>query len=247
VIQSLYTSASGMVAGMWQQARIAQNLTNTNTVGYKAIRVPLSEFASLLIALQNDTGQEPGEPGVGLTIAPEETDFSQGPLQLTNRQLDIALNGPGFLRVMTPSGERFTRVGQLHRDATGRLLTAHGYAVMGENGVIDLPAGDVSISPGGEIVVDGQSIDRLALVEFEELESGLERLGGTMYAAREGILATLAMDTQVLQGYLEGANVDLASGMTNLIATSRLYQMCQRLTVAQDEILRQTTNDLGRL
>ncbi len=245
MIQSLYTSVSGMVVGMWQQARIAHNLTNADTVGYKAIRVPLSEFASLLSALLTD--QTLGEAGVGAMISSEETDFSQGPLQLTNRQLDVALNGPGFLRVMTPSGERFTRVGHLHRDASGRLVTAQNYAVLGQNGPVQLPLGDVAISPGGEIFIDGQSAGFLALAEFEEPELSLERVGGTVYAAREGAVAIPGANTRVMQGSLEASNVNLASEMTNLIATSRLYQLCQRLTVAQDEILRQTANDLGRL
>ena len=245
MIQSLYTSVSGMVVGMWQQARIAHNLTNADTVGYKAIRVPLSEFASLLSALLTDPTL--GEAGVGAMIGSEETDFSQGPLQLTNRQLDIALNGPGFLRVMTPSGERFTRVGHLHRDASGRLVTAHNYAVLGQNGPVELPPGDVTISLGGEIFVDGQSVAFLALAEFEETQLSLERVGGTVYAAREGAVAIPGANTRVMQGSLEASNVNLASEMTNLIATSRLYQLCQRLTVAQDEILRQTSNELGRL
>lgn len=245
MIQSLYTSVSGMVVGMWQQARIAHNLTNADTVGYKAIRVPLSEFASMLSDLLTDPTL--GEAGVGAMIGSEETDFSQGPLQLTNRQLDIALNGPGFLRVMTPSGERFTRVGHLHRDASGRLVTAHNYAVLGQNGPVELPPGDVAISLGGEIFVEGQSVAFLALAEFEEPELSLERIGGTVYAAREGAVAIPGANTRVMQGSLEASNVNLASEMTNLIATSRLYQLCQRLTVAQDEILRQTANELARL
>jgi len=246
VIQSLYTSVSGMVVGMWQQARIAQNLTNASTVGYKAIRVPLSEFANLLAALQSDSGQTT-EPGAGATIGPEETDFTQGPLQLTNRPLDLALTGPGFLQVMTPSGERFTRVGRLHRDADGRLVTGHNYAVLGENGPIELPVGDVAISSSGEIVVGGQSADTLALAEFEGPDSDLERIGGTLFAAKEGVAAIQATGTQVVQGSLEGANVDLASGMTNLMAVSRLYQLCQRLTLTQDQILRQASSELGQL
>ena len=245
MIQSLYTSVSGMVVGMWQQARIAHNLTNADTVGYKAIRVPLSEFASMLSDLLTDPTL--GEAGVGAMIGSEETDFSQGPLQLTNRQLDVALNGPGFLRVMTPGGERFTRVGHLHRDASGRLVTAHNYAVLGQNGPVELPPGDVAISLGGEIFVEGQSVAFLALAEFEEPELSLERIGGTVYAAREGAVAIPGANTRVMQGSLEASNVNLASEMTNLIATSRLYQLCQRLTVAQDEILRQTANELARL
>ena len=247
MIDSIYTSVSGMVAGMWQQARIAQNLTNANAIGYKAIRVSLSEFAALLNTIQSQAGETSGETGGGVDIGPEETDFSQGPLELTNRQLDLALNGPGFLRVMTPSGERFTRAGRLHRDAAGQLRTGHDHIVLGQNGPIELPVGDVFISPGGEIIVGEQTIDFLALAEFEDPESSLERIGGTLYSAKQGIAATPAANTWVVQGSLEGANVELASAMTNLIATSRLYQLCQRLTVAQDEILRQTSNDLGRL
>jgi len=243
MIESLYTSVSGMVAGMWQQARIAQNLTNTNTVGYKALHVSLSEFAALLNTIQNEVG----ETGDGVDIGSEVTDFSQGSLQLTNRQLDVALNGQGFLQVLTPSGECFTRAGHLHRDATGQLRTSNDYAVLGQNGPITLPVGDVLISPRGEIAVDGQGIDSLALVEFDEPGSNLERVGGTLYIAKEGTAPAPATKTQVVQGSLETANVDVASEMSNLIAVTRLYQLCQRSAMAQDEILRQASNDLGQV
>ena len=243
--QELYTAISGMVAGMWQQAQIGHNLANASTVGYKRHRVSLSDFAGLIAAIQNS--QSLPEPGVGVRIFSEQTDFGQGPLQLTRRQLDLALAGPAFLRVMTPGGERLSRAGQLHRDQTGRLLNSEGHAVLGPNGPIEAPPGDLTITEEGDILVEGELIDRLALAELDDPGTSLERVGGTLFALRDGAEYVEATQTRVQQGYLEGANVDLTLEMTNLVAVARMYQMCQRLALAEDDIAKQTANELGRV
>jgi len=246
MIEGIYTSVSGMTAAMWLQARLGHDMTNANTVGYKHLRTSLSDFATLLESMDVAGTIVIHDDGNGVAIAREDTDFSQGALRSTNRPLDIAMSGPGFLAVQTPSGMRYTRAGRLHQNQAGMLITAEGHLVMGEGGPIQLPVGDVTITERGEILVDGEQRARLAIVEFGNLEA-LERVGGTAFAAGDGALPQAATGTRVQQGYLEGSNVDMSRNMANLIAIARLYQLAQRMTLAQDEVLNQTVNELAKI
>jgi len=241
MIQGLYAAASGMYAAMTQQARIGHNLTNSDTIGYKAFDVSPTEFSRLMDAVraQEMRGSLPGD-GVSTV---ERTDWAQGPLVHTSRELDIALTGPGFLTVRSAEGDHYTRSGRLHRSADGLLVTSEGYAVLGNQGPLSLPAGSVYISEEGDVMVDGELVDRLQLVEFA-LPDDLVRIGGTMFDG--GVPPLEASNTRVLQGYVEGSNTDLTHSMTALVAAARMYQLSQRLTLQQSQILDQTVNDLAR-
>ena len=246
MIEGIYTSVSGMTAAMWLQARLGHDMTNANTVGYKHTRTSLSDFASILETMDAEGNVVVHGDGNGVAIAGEDTDFSQGALRNTNRPLDIAMSGPGFLEVQTPSGLRYTRAGRLHQNQAGMLITSEGHAVMGEGGPIQLPVGEIAIGEDGGILVDGEQRARLRIVEFGNLEA-LERVGGTTFAAGDGALPQAAAESRVQQGYLEGANVDMSRDMANLIAIQRLYQLAQRMTLAQDEVLNQTVNELAKI
>lgn len=246
MIEGIYTSVSGMTAAMWLQARLGHDMTNANTVGYKHMRTSLSDFAAILETMDAEGNVLVHDDGNGVAIAHEDTDFSQGALRSTSRPLDIAMSGPGFLEVQAPSGLRYTRAGRLHQNQAGMLITSEGHAVMGEGGPIQLPLGEITIGEAGEVLVDGEPRARLAVVEFANLEA-LERVGGTIFAAGEGALRQPATETRVQQGYLEGANVDMSRDMANLIAIQRLYQLAQRMTLAQDEVLNQTVNELAKI
>lgn len=251
MIEGIYTSVSGMTAAMWLQARLGHDMTNANTVGYKSIRTSLSDFAVLLETMDAEGNVNipdviVHDDGNGVAIAQESTDWSQGPLRNTNRPLDVAISGQGFLEVQTPAGICYTRAGRLHQDQEGMLITAEGHAVMGDAGPIQLPVGDITIGEGGEVIVDGEPRARLTIVEFGNLEA-LERVGGTLFVAGDGALPQAATESRVQQGYLEGANVDMSSNMTSLIAIQRLYQLAQRMTLAQDDILNQTVNELAKV
>ena len=246
MIEGIYTSVSGMTAAMWLQARLGHDMINANTIGYKHMRTSLSDFAALLESMDAEGNVVIQDDGNGVAIAGEETDFSQGPLRSTNRPLDIALSGSGFLQIQTPAGVRYTRAGRLHQNQGGMLVTPEGHAVIGEGGPIQLPVGDAIITERGEILVDGVQHARLTIVEFGD-PGALERVGGTAFAAGDGALLQASEGTRVQQGYLEGSNVDMSQDMASLIAIARLYQLAQRMTLAQDEVLNQAVNELARV
>lgn len=244
MIQGVYTAASAMYATMVEQARIGHNLTNAETIGYKALQTSLSEFSRLMNDLQAQ--QAAGIFAGDGVITEETTDLSQGPLAQTSRELDLALAGPGFLVVRSATGDYITRAGRLHRDAQGMLVTSAGHAVLGQDGgPITLPLGRVQISEEGIILVDGAETARLQIVESAD-PGALARVGGTLFQENQGALGP-AQNTRIMQGYVEQSNVNSTEAMASLVSVARMYQLGQRLTVQQSEILERTVNELARI
>ncbi len=133
MIQSLAAS----MQTLWQRHEvIANNLANAGSIGFKA-----DDLEFRRVAAQVAAGGAAGTAGAGWI---PWTDFSEGPLQVTGRDLDVALRGPGFLVVQTPRGIRYTRAGALSIGREGFLVTSSGFRVLGERGPILVPAGPVS-------------------------------------------------------------------------------------------------------
>ncbi len=250
MIRGLYAAASAMVAGLFRQELIAQDLANVNTPGYKATSTRLSDFATALLArLPGGMGPETiiGRLTRGVEAGAALTDFSPGPTQATGQPLDLAIQGDGFFRLRTPQGERFTRDGRFSLDANGQLVNVNGYAVLGANGQpIRLGLGDVRVDQDGSLFLNGQSAGRLGLAVFADPEASLERTEGGLFAATGGVPAGQFTGT-IQQGYLETANVDPATTMTHMLAVSRAYQAAQRIIQIEDEMLGRTVNDVGRV
>jgi flagellar basal-body rod protein FlgF len=249
MIRGIYTAAAGMLTGLIRHETIVHNLSNVRTIGYKTDRAALKAFPSLLLAEIRgvQSGVRVGEAGTGVSTAAITTDFSDGPLKLTDHPFDFAITGDGFFRVQTPDGVRYTRDGRFHRDVDGRLITAEGYLVLGANGPITLPEGAITASPQGDIFVDDNFIEQFSLARFDD-PTILTKDGQTTFnsAEVEPELMT-AQDVQIYQGYLEESNVDTAQVVTEMMSVMRAYQASQRLIQFQDQINNQTVNELGRI
>jgi flagellar basal-body rod protein FlgG len=158
------------------------------------------------------------------------TDFSQGSIRESGNPLDAAITGPGFFVVTTPDGERYTRQGQFHLDATGAVVNASGYPVQGDNTAeIQLPPGRIEIDTNGTIAVDGVQAAKLRVVAFADL-AALAPEGAALFTAN-GEAAPTDVDpseTQVIQGSIELANVDMIRGLVELIDVSRGYETYMR-------------------
>jgi len=246
--RGLYTSASGMLALQVALDATANNLANVATVGYKKDRAVYHDFRDLLISRLYDTPEGPvlpvplgaqpiGRLGTGVYVEDITTDFAaQGPLQQTGGDLDVALVGSGFLVVRTPSGERYTRAGQLVRDAQGVLTNDDGHPVLGENGPIRLSAGtptsEVRIAENGEVFEGDQRIGRLRV---EDLLPGAVKEGYTL--VRGSSTGQASGSTVLEQGYLEGSTVNGVRETVELIQIERAYQAGQRSIEAVDDSL----------
>jgi flagellar basal-body rod protein FlgG len=249
MFRGLYTSAAGMLAGLKRQEAITHNLANMQTVGYKSDRAILTDFPSLLLKriYEQNIGPEVGRVGTGVTLSTLTTDFSDGPLRLTDHPFDLALVGDGFFQVQSTEGIRYTRDGRFHRSVDGLLVTADGLPVLGNNGAINLPQGQLNITPKGELFIDENYIDQLNLVYFDN-PTDLVKDGQTNFLSRGANPQPLPLEqANVYQGYLEQANVEVAQVVAEMSSVLRTYEANQRLVQFQDQINSRTVSEIGRV
>lgn len=250
MIRGLYTAAAGMLAGLLRQETIVQNLANVRTVGYKADRATVTDFPSLLLTqvYKDKPGVEIGEAGTGVSLSAVVTNFEDGAFNLTDHPFDFAVATDGFFRVQTEDGIRYTRDGRFHRDVDGRLVNGSGYPVLGRNGEINLPNGLLTVSVNGDVFVDDQYVNQLAVARFDSTEDIIKE-NETLFAGRDGTEPQLvaAAETKIFQGYLEESNVDASQSVTEMMSVLRAYQASQKLVQYQDQINQQTVSDLGRV
>jgi flagellar basal-body rod protein FlgG len=252
MIRGLYTAAAGMIAGMLRHETIVHNLSNVNTTGFKADRLTVTDFPSLLLhqIYKDEQGKEVGRAGTGVTLSQVTTSFEEGPIKLTDIPFDFAINGNGFFQMQTPDGIQYTRDGRFHRDIDGKLINPNGYYVLGRNGApITLPEGLLTVSHQGQIFVNEAQVGEFGLANFENLKEDLVKLNETMFVPREGVAAQVLApaNTNIYQGYLEDSNVDAAQGVTEMMSVLRAYEASQRMVRYQDQINGQTVTELGRV
>lgn len=216
--------------GYWSRTQdvAANNLANANTAGFKM---------DLVTAAQAADGSYP--------VLVQETDLSQGRLRMTGRELDLALEGPGFLVVQTPGGERLTRGGALRLDAERRLVAQDGSPVLGDTDQpLVIPDGLLEITPEGEVQIDKVAVGRLKLRELDEGVRVLKEGNGRFLPQGETVAATT---TLVRQQQVEEPNGDLLAGMVDLVTIQRAYTANADAMKAMDRVLGTLTADIGKL
>ncbi len=227
-ISGILRAASALSFYGRRQEVTANNLANTNTAGFKADRI---------IAARPSDLTHP--------VPVEETDLSQGSLRITERPLDLALEGPGFLVVETGGGERLVRGGSLRLDGAGQLVAEEGVPVLGEQGAIVILGSGVTIDAEGAVSSDGRFIDRLRLVRPGE-GAVLMKEGAGRFRLDRGELGG-APDVRVRQGQLEEANLDAVSGMVSLVEIQRAYGAAATALKTMDSVLGAVTTEVARV
>ena len=222
-----------------EQERVANNLANGNTVGYKRDRT----FTEALEEYVDEEGAPRSE-----RLTAQWADAAQGALESTGSPLDVALDGEGFFAFSDDeTGETiYARAGRLNLDAEGTLRDLAGRSVEGEGGPIQLPpsGGAININRSGEITVDGQSVGKLSVVRFED-PMQLRRLDGVAFDAA-GMEPEPVENPTVMQGFVEASNVDAVREMTDMIAYYRQFESQQKMLQTTDQILGAVTRDLGK-
>jgi flagellar basal-body rod protein FlgF/flagellar basal-body rod protein FlgG len=239
-----YALSTALIARTQALDTIANNLANSSTTGYLAER---NVFSSVLTASGNASSSLLNRTINNYGILGQTTlDMSQGALQKTGNDLDLALQGAGFFVVQTAKGPVYTRNGAFQVSSNGQLVTAAGDPVVGETGVITMVPGPVSISADGTISSNGAVTGKLKLVDFPA-GTALNSAGGTYYTAPANS-AVVATDSMVQQGALESSNVNPVSGMVELISAQRSDEMMQRaLSMFNSEIDKTATQDLPKV
>jgi flagellar basal-body rod protein FlgF/flagellar basal-body rod protein FlgG len=239
-----YALSTALIARTQALDTIANNLANSSTTGYLAER---NVFGSVLTASGNAANSSLNRAINNYGVLGDTSlDMSEGALQKTGNDLDLALQGSGFFVVQTKNGPEYTRNGAFQVSSKGQLVTAAGDPVVGERGAITMLPGPVSISADGTISSNGAVTGKLQLVDFPA-GTALSSAGGTYYTAPANS-AVVATDSTVQQGALESSNVNPVSGMVDLISAQRSNEMMQRaLSMFNSEIDKTATQDLPKV
>lgn len=254
-MRALDIAATGMEAQQMRVEVISNNLANMNTTAYNPRR---AEFADLhyqqvrqpgTVNAANGAVLPAGvQLGLGVVPAAVSVEVSQGSLRQTGGELDLAIEGDGYLEVTLPSGlSGYTRDGALKRSADGEVVTSEGYPIVPDITIPD-DARSITINADGEVVasfddqVDTQSLGRLSLVSFTN-DKGLEAIGGNLFletaASGQPDSGDPGTDGRGVfrQGFLEESSVDAVREITELIEAQRGYEMNAKVITAADQML----------
>lgn len=222
--EMVFLAMTGAKQTEYAQAINANNLANISTTGFRA---DLHSFSSIPI-------DGPGiESRINAVVESYGTDFSQGAVVSTGRDLDIAVQGAGFIAVQAPDGsEAYTRAGDLHIGSGGLLETGAGHLVLGNGGPVAIPPatslligsdGTVSVQPLGQGPETLAIVDRIKLVNPEPAE--LSKGSDGLLRLPDGETADAGAEIRLMSGALEQSNVNVAKTLVNMIELSRQYEM----------------------
>jgi flagellar basal-body rod protein FlgF len=218
----VYTAASGSKHILEQQATTAHNLANLTTTGFRA---QIDSFRAVPV-------ESEGLPTRAFVVnSTVGANFASGPLQMTGRELDVAVKGKGWLALQMPDGsEAYTRNGALQMNENGVLQSAGGFAIQGDGGPITVPP-EVTVAIGGDGTISttatgtkpGAStvLGRLKLVN--PAEADLVRGDDGLFRLKNGAAAPADPQVAVAGGALEGSNVSPVDAMVNMIALARSF------------------------
>ena len=226
-----------MAAQQQRLDAVANDLANANTTGYKHQRVG---FRDLVYDQTGRSSAQGVRTGSGAAAVDAGRAFAQGTLQRTDRPLDVAIQGEGFLRIRLPDGrDALTRDGGLHIDGNRRLTTSTGALVQP---AITVPEGvgedQVSVGPDGTVLAAGNRIGRLDVVTVRS-QAGLLSIGNNAFATTPASGAAIAAPraTSLTQGALEASNTDMAEAMVSMIESQRAYQLTSKAISTADEMM----------
>ncbi len=243
----LYVAMTGARQTLQAQALVSHNLANANTVGF---RLDMADFRSMPVFSDH------GLPSRVYTMAERAgTDLKPGKTMTTDRDLDVAIQGDGWIAIQAPDGtEAYTRAGNFQMDVNGLLTTDTGYSVLGEGGPISIPPaekieigadGVISIRPLGETAANLVEVGRIRLVKPADANPLYKDEAGFM-RTRDGGAAPPDASIRLLAGALEGSNVNPAEALVNMIESSRRFEMQIKMMKTAEENS-SATNQLLRL
>ncbi|BBP03827.1 flagellar basal-body rod protein FlgG [Sulfuriferula plumbiphila] len=258
MIRSLWIAKTGLDAQQTQMDVIANNLANVSTSGFKRSR---AVFEDLLYQTMRQPGAQSSQQtqlpsglqlGTGVRPVATERIFTQGNLQQTGNDKDVAIQGAGFFQVLLPDGTTaYTRDGSFQSDNQGQLVTSSGYVIQP---AITIPANAQSITIGRDGTVSVTQAGSVAPVQVGALQlatfinpAGLEAKGENLYVetAASGTANTNTPGSNgaglLNQGYVETSNVNVAEELVNMIQTQRAYEINSKAITTSDQMLQKLT------
>ena len=279
-MKNIWVPLSGQVAQQRKVETIANNVANANTVGFKKDQLVFKEHLTALTKGVDDIDiprnefspadfyHTQGAENAMVAVDGNFTIFEQGQLTPTNNPLDVALQGDGFIEVLTPTGVRFTRKGNFSMNRDGELVTDQGFRVLSalnvspealrepasadsfpkpEDRILRVPTNaKVTITKEGEILTRDGQVGAISVVEFQD-KHALRKEGNSLYITPdENNVIRTNIKTSVNQGFLEGSNVNAIEEMSELIKAHRHFESIQKAINAYDQISGKAANDIGK-
>lgn len=258
MLKGLYTAYTGMLNEQHRMDVMTNNLANSNTNGFKKEGATSQSFDTVLAYKIKDTSEPAnlprkiGKMSLGVKTGEDYVDYSEGPIKSTDNTLDLALTNKGFFAIefTNKAGQtstKYTRDGNFTMTAEGYLVTQDGDYVLDDRGRrIRLDTNlDIGIDRLGNIYQDGTLAATIGVTDFEDYNY-LQRYGENYFEPVAGAQET-EPDSQVLQGYLELANLSVVTEMVNMIAIQRQYESNQKVITTYDDTLDYAVNQMGRI
>ena len=258
---AMHVAKTGLNAQQMKMQVIANNLANVNTTGFKRDRV---NFESLLYQVSKTAGAETADGtsltssssvGTGVRIVNTQKLYTQGSLVATENAMDVAVDGDGFFQILLPDGRTgYTRNGSFSPDADGILTTSSGYMLQPQ---IQVPpsAQEINISGNGQVTAlvagtpEPVNLGQITISTFMN-PRGLQAIGESFAVettasgpAEEGVPISNGYG-KLVQGYLEGSNVNVVQQLVDMIETQRAYEVSSKAITASDEMMRYINNNL---
>jgi flagellar basal-body rod protein FlgF len=256
MVEGMLEAIKGCLKEEFRMDIIANNLANSTAIGFKKDRI---SFQSALATAQENQAPQAGAAGQasqGGGVVQVKSDLSQGEIRGTSNPLDFAISGPGFFKVLTPDGLRYTRKGNFAIDGEGYLITQDGYRVLGKSGPILMNGNPVEtdddgriseMDPAGGANFEGSEVDQLDVVELSNPETLIKEGNLLFQAGDQTSEKPISAETAVKQGYLEGSNVNVAEEMVNMIHCTRAFESYQKAIQTLDKLDNKAVNEVGRL
>jgi flagellar basal-body rod protein FlgF len=235
-----YIALSGMRTRLDQLDRLAADIANAGTAGYKA------EHSSHLEA-DRPVFDAALQSAIDVTTGGRRLDVTAGAVDSTGRDLDVALDGQGFFTVQTPAGMRYTRNGHFSKDAAGLLVTTEGGVVQGANGPLTLGPGKVQVDPDGTVRAGETVAGRLAVVQFADPGQLVREGGATLRSDAAPPVPVPAAQVSIRSGAIEQSNVSVVERVAELTSVSRSFEALQKaVSVMMNDVYGQAIAQLGK-
>ncbi len=227
---SIYLGLSRQMVLQTSMDTVANNIANMNTSGFRAQNTMFEEYLS-----------DPRYSDDPLSFVYDSGQFqttASGPMEQTGNPLNVALSGPGYMAVQQPNGEiAYTRDGNFQRQADGTIVNSSGFPIISDGGPLTIPATSTELHIDEKGVLSDQNgqIGRLQVVEFDNVQE-LEPIGNNLY--RTDAAANAAEETSVMQGFLEGSNVQPVVEVTKMIKILRNFQAVQNMLESEHTRMR---------
>jgi flagellar basal-body rod protein FlgF len=235
---SQYIALSGLRARVDALDRLATDIANVGTAGYKGERdtTTAAERSSFDRSLQS---------AIDTAHGGRQIDMTDGAIAMTGRPLDVALDGEGFFVVDTPQGQRYTRNGHFTIDANRKLVTEDGLDVVGEGGPITMGEGAIRVDADGSVWAGDSKAGRLSVVKFADPGQLMRDSGSKLRAVNQEAQPVEA--PAIRAGSLEQSNVSVAERLAELTTVSRGFEALQRsISMLMNDVDGRAIDTLGR-